>query len=338
MDAGLTIFSIAYVVILIVPGIIFKRFYFQGAFSRQFNSGLFADRLITSLFWGILVQIISLLSYSRIINIRYEEFKAKTLLIYKNILTNNLPDLSFSQLLNTLFYAIFSVFLAAMLGFLCYKLIRFFKLDLKLPAFRFANHWHYYFKGEILQTEEFGNSPRGKVISTEVDVMIRDENGKSNLFSGLLTQYTLNQQNELDTLYLTGSNRFSKSLGRTKNIPGDIFIIPYNTVQNLNVRYNFQVKQKKEIAKHVAIYLSAIILLTCLVTPWFLDITIWRKILGTFLFFVTWLFFTTILMSFFKPSNGATQLSASGRWISLSLFLLMLYLSNLVLHIVPLAW
>jgi hypothetical protein len=85
MDAGVTIFSIAYVIILIVPGIIFKRFYFQGAFSKQFNSGLFADRIITSLFWGILVQIIGLLLYSKIINIKYADFKIEALKFYQDI-------------------------------------------------------------------------------------------------------------------------------------------------------------------------------------------------------------------------------------------------------------
>jgi hypothetical protein len=124
MDAGVTIFTIAYVTVLIVPGIIFKRFYFLGAFSKQFNLGLFADRIITSLFCGILVQIVSFLTFSRIINISYSEFKKKTLESYTKIHNNNLPDLSFDQVLN-LFYC---VVLAAILGFIFYKTIRFLNL------------------------------------------------------------------------------------------------------------------------------------------------------------------------------------------------------------------
>src|SRR5690606_17668748 len=125
-----------------------------------------------------------------------------------------------------LFYAIYSVVLAAVLGFFLFKVIRILSLDLKFPAFRFLNQWHYYFKGEILRTPEFKMTGRGKVLSTEVDLMLKDNNGKSNLFSGLLTQYTLNTKNELDTIYLTGASRFSQSQNGMKHIPGDIFIIP----------------------------------------------------------------------------------------------------------------
>lgn len=330
MDAGVTIFSIAYIVILIVPGIIFKRFYFQGAFSKQFNSGLFADRIITSLFWGILVQIISLLSYSRIINIKYSEFKTRALVLYKDVLGNNLPNLSLSQLVNILLYSMYSVCLAAALGLFFYKLVRALKLDLRSPAFRFLNHWHYYFRGEILQTKEFNGNSIGKVISTEVDVMTKDDDGKSNLFSGLLTQYTLNQKHELEALYLTGCTRFSQSLGATKVIPGDIFIIPYATVQNLNIRYNFQIKQKKEWFKYIVMGFSGLVLLFSLSYPWFTDISIWKKILGTFLLFTSWLFLATLLMSFFEPSNGATKTSNGGKVVLSIGLVVMLILSNLI--------
>jgi len=330
MDAGVTIFSIAYVIILIVPGIIFKRFYFQGAFSKQFNSGLFADRIITSLFWGIIVQILGLLSYSRIINIKYADFKVRALLFYKNVLGNSLPNLSLSQLLNILLYSMYSVCLAAALGLFFYKIVRALQLDLKSPAFRFTNHWHYYFRGEILQTKEFNGNAIGKVISTEVDVMTKDNNGKSNLFSGLLTQYTLNQNHEIEALYLTGSSRFSQTSGNTKVIPGDIFIIPYATVQNLNIRYNFQVKPRKEVLKYIVLGFSGLILLLCLSYPWFTEISIWKKLLGTISLFISWLFLATLLMSFFEPSNGATKTSFWGK-ITLSVGLaVMLFLSNLI--------
>ncbi|MEO5911056.1 MAG: hypothetical protein ABIP95_09230 [Pelobium sp.] len=333
MDAGVTIFSIAYIVILIVPGIIFKRFYFQGAFSKQFNSGLFADRIITSLFWGILVQIISLISFSRFINIKYVDFKTRLLIFYTDVLSNQLPNLSLSQLLNTLFYALYSVFLAAVLGFLFFKIVRSLKLDINLPAFRFNNHWHYYFKGEILQTKEFSGNSRGKVISTEVDVMLKDDDGKSNLFSGLLTQYTLNHQNELESLYLTGSTRYSQTLGEVKAIPGDMFIIPYTTVQNLNIRYNFQVKKKTEIFKYIVLVISALVLIASLSYPWFTEIIIWRKVVGTFMLFINWLVLSTILVSFFEPSNGATKTSTRGILILIALLAVLIFLANLILQI-----
>ena len=113
MDTSVTIFSLGYIIILIVPGIIFKRFYFQGAFSSQFNSGLFADRIITSLFWGILVQIISVLTFSRIINITYAHWQIMVQKFFDDLATDKLPNISSDQLVNVLSYAVYSVALAA---------------------------------------------------------------------------------------------------------------------------------------------------------------------------------------------------------------------------------
>jgi len=330
MDAGVTVFTIAYVAILIVPGIIFKRFYFNGAFSKQFNLGLFADRLITSFFCGILVQIASLLTFSRIINVSYDDFKKELIKSYSTIHKDSLPDLSYDQVLYTFYYAVYCVALAALLGLLLYKLVRFFKLDLRIPAFRFANQWHYYFRGEILKTNDFKGSSRGKVISTEVDVMLKDNNGKSNLFSGLLTQYTINANHQLETIYLTGATRFSQTSQRVKPIPGDIFIIPYETIQNLNIRYNFLTTQKKEVGKYIVLIFSTLLLIGGFYYPWVTDLVVWKKILGTFLLFLFWLFLTSLIMSFFNPTNGSQALTRGAKVTILFFVLLTLFLCKLL--------
>ncbi|PST84276.1 hypothetical protein C7T94_06025 [Pedobacter yulinensis] len=330
MEAGVTIFSIAYVVVLIVPGIIFKRFFFQGAFSGQFNTGLFADRIITSLFWGILVQIIGILSYSRIVNLGYNDLKNNVQTVYSNLQKNNLPDFDSSELLHMFVYAIYCVILAACLGFFLFKTIRLLGLDLKFPAFRFLNQWHYYFRGEILRTREFRPSGKGRVLSTEVDIIVRDGND-SNLFSGLLTQYTLNRQNELEALYLTGATRYSQSQKGVKAIPGDILIIPYSTVHNLNIRYNYQVRKERERGRYLYITVFGLVLIFCIVYPWFLEISIWRKVLGVITLFSGWLFLSTYFMSFFRPSAGAVPLSTGARILIVLLFLTMLTISAWIL-------
>lgn len=333
MDTSVTLFSFAYIVILIVPGIIFKRFFFQGAFSGQFNTGIFADRIITSLFWGILVQIISILTFSRIINVSYQDWRVMLQNLYRNIVNNKLPNVTPDQLLNVLFYAVYSVVLAAALGFFFFKIIRLLSLDLKFPAFRFLNQWHYYFKGEILRTPEFKMTGRGKVLSTEVDLMLKDNDGKSNLFSGLLTQYTLNTKNELDTIYLTGASRFSQSLPGMKQIPGDIFIIPFSTVQNMNIRYNFQVRQNNEALKYIALCFSGVVLIIVLIYPWLLNLGAWQKIFGAVTLFFSWLYFSILMMSLFPANNGVQPLSNRARIVTSILLVCFILASLFVLYI-----
>lgn len=335
MDTSVTIFSLGYIIILIVPGIIFKRFFFQGAFSGQFNSGLFADRIITSLFWGILVQIISALTFSRIINITYEDWRSMVQTFYQNLVEHKLPNITAEQLVNVLFYAVYSVALAATLGYFLYKTIRWFNFDLKFPAFRFSNNWHYYFKGEILGTPEFKGTSRGKVISTEVDLMLKTDDGKSNLFSGLLTDYTLKNCNELDAIYLTGATRFSLTQKSNKQIPGDIFIIPMSTVQNLNIRYNFEVRRNRPTFKYIMLFISAILLLLSITYPWFIEIGIWRKIFGCLTLFISWMFFSSLTMSFFPPSSGSVASSIGAKATNFVVLVVMLVISNQILSIIP---
>jgi len=333
VDTSLTLFSFAYIVILIVPGIIFKRFYFQGSFSGQFNSGLFADRIITSLFWGILVQLVSALTFSRFIDASYQDWRLMLQTLYRNIIENKLPNTTPEQLIIVLAYAVYSVTLAAICGALMYKIVRILELDLHFPAFRFLNYWHYYFRGEILKTSDFSLTNRNKVISTEVDLMLKDNDGKSNLFSGLLTQYTLNSKNELENIYLTGASRFSQTSNAIKIIPGDIFIVPFSTVQNMNIRYNYQVRQQRQVLKYIALSFSTLILVFAFGYPWFQELSMWRKIFSTFTLFMSWLFFSSLLMSFFPNFNGTHQLSRNAKYVNLGILIIMLIVSLYILQV-----
>lgn len=333
MDTGVTLFSFAYIVILIVPGIIFKRFYFQGSFSGQFNSGLFADRLITSLFWGILVQLASALTFSRFIGASYQDWRIMLQTLYRNIIENKLPNTTPDQLLIVLAYAIYSVALAAFTGALFYKAVRIFELDLHFPSFRFLNHWHYYFRGEILKTSDFRHNSLNKVISTEVDLMLKDNDGKSNLFSGLLSQYTLNGKNELENIYLTGTSRYAQSTNGMKLIPGDIFIVPFSTVQNMNIRYNYQVRHQRQLFKYFTLAFSGSVLLASVMYPWFLELGVWTKILGSITMFLAWLSFSSLLMSFFPASNGTQALSKWAKIINLVFLFSMLLISYYIFKI-----
>lgn len=67
METNVTLVSIAIIVFLYFPGNIFKRFYFKGPFSQQFNIGIFAERFITSIFWGGIMQIMSLIKFPKIL-------------------------------------------------------------------------------------------------------------------------------------------------------------------------------------------------------------------------------------------------------------------------------
>lgn len=239
MEAQYTVNSIVFIVSLIVPGVIFKRFYFQGQFTKQFGAGLFADRLITSIFWGIFVQIITFLFYSRIFGFTYTSIKQVIDKAYIEISKNLLPDFTYVQLSHILGYLVFLLFMSGALGTFLHSLIRVFKIDVFFKVLRFSNEWNYYFKGEILSTSEFKGGKKGKVLSTNIDLLIEDGTEKNKMVSGYLTQYTLSSKTgELETIYLTNAKRYSKSENKFKEIPGDCFIVPFNKVIDMNLIYN----------------------------------------------------------------------------------------------------
>lgn len=184
MESQFTISGIIIIVWLIFPGVVFKRFYFQGPFSKQFSSGLFADRLITSIFWGIIVQIITFLIYSKSFGFTFAGIRKKVDIIYVNITENKIPDITYQNLKYILGYLAFLVIIAVIWGTISHHIIRIFKIDVKLGVFRFSNHWHYYFRGEILSTRDFKSVRKGKWLSTIVDILIDDGTEKNKMVSG----------------------------------------------------------------------------------------------------------------------------------------------------------
>ncbi|MDB5009192.1 MAG: hypothetical protein JWP45_3585 [Mucilaginibacter sp.] len=324
-----TISSIIIIVWLIFPGIVFKRFYYQGQFSKQFGTGLFADRLITSIFWGVFVQLITFLVYSRALNFTFIGIEADVEGYYKNLAENKLPLISYKTLIYILGYQILLVIMALILGTIVHKTIRFLKIDVHSSIFRFTNHWNYYFRGEILSTAEFKSLKIGKWISTQVDILIDDGTEKNKMVSGYLTQYTLSHKTgDLETIYLTSATRFSQTQNKFITIPGDCLIVQFGKVVDMNIRYN-QVKStldKRKIISSVVFIFGFVVLISIFVFPWYLNINVVSKVLGTVSALVTWLFLMAILI--FPLQRGTNpKMTQQAVWISLFIMIVFLFLT-----------
>jgi len=294
-----TISSIIIIVWLIFPGVVFKRFYYQGQFTKQFGTGLFADRLITSLFWGIIVQITTFLVFSKVFNLTILTIEKQAQQLYENLSKNQIASIDHKTLTYILTYLICLVIVATMLGILFHRIIRFFKIDVRVNVFRFANHWNYYFKGEILETEEFKSLKTGKWDSTLVDLIIADGSPDNKVVSGYLTQYTLSHKTgDLEAIYLTQTKRFSKSQNQFVPIPGDCFIVLFDKVIDMNLRYN-QIKPTVDVKlflRLIVYVLGYILLIGILVYPWFLDLRLLNKILGIVFGLTAWVFLISSAM------------------------------------------
>jgi len=113
-------------------------------------------------------------------------------------------------------------------GLIGRNLIRITKLDVSSSTFRFANIWHYYFRGEIVKTKDFKAILKtGKWVSTRADILVDFEKDEKNvLYTGIISQYDLSHKSDkLERIYLTRATRYSSKERKFKQIPGRHFNI-----------------------------------------------------------------------------------------------------------------
>ncbi|WBL43010.1 hypothetical protein PBT90_19985 [Algoriphagus halophytocola] len=317
MDSSLTIVTIVYIIMLVIPGVFFKRIYFQGPFTRQFQSGLFADRLITSLFWGILVQIVTFYIFINTFNVQYESIFELLTETHSKLTNNEVPDFNESGLTNILLYLLGSVIIALFLGFFAFHFVRIFQLDQRFAVLRFANKWHYYFSGEILNSREFKQKSfkRGKVATTLIDVLVKYGEDDNRLFSGSLVQYSITSEGNLNTIYLTGTRRYKNSKGDAispKEIPGDCFVIPYQNVLDMNVQYILKKSEKGKTRIKIKTwavtginFILFILLPSFFIYPWFSDTSILSKVLSILSLLISWVFLAVLIAQLTQPQKNS---------------------------------
>lgn len=250
---------------VVFPGFLFRKFYFVGEFTKQFNQGTQFDKLVWNLFFScisILVTILSIFIFKSLTklslmeSISYESVSK----IIEPLQDSIMPDKEvLYQMRKDLIILISLIyFFASFLGIICHQIVRTFGLDITFPIFRFNNHWYYYINGGRIL---YHNKENRKRMFTYADVLC-EEVGKSQLYSGILSQYVVNREtNQLESIYLTNATRYKRILNEdgstkeveTKEIPGNTFCVPYSRVINMNLTYYY--KPIDELKKIKIIYI-----------------------------------------------------------------------------------
>jgi hypothetical protein len=128
--------------------------------------------------------------------------------------------------------------------------IRKFKLDIRYKFFRLNNEWHYLFSGEILDFPDVvGESENIEIIQIDLLATTGEE---SVIYSGILQDYYLSKDNGLDRIYLSqvyrrklkddlahaDQSNIQKLDERYYQMPGELFVIHYDKIVNMNVTYH----------------------------------------------------------------------------------------------------
>jgi hypothetical protein len=225
-------------VLIIAPGLIFRRFYYTGEFSKEFFKSNFSDLVFSAVVPSFLIH--GLLYFP----IHYTNTIDFDLLSILFSGTSEVKDIgiAFSKIEKSLTlivsYFLLAFLLSAVLGLTLKFIVRKFKLDRKLNLLRFKNEWHYLFSGEILDFPNVsGNAD--EISFSVVDAMVESSEG-SLLYSGILSSYVLNKDSGIDRIYLSDvKRRFLKDDKKDAyyKMPGEFFVLPFDTIVNLHITY-----------------------------------------------------------------------------------------------------
>ncbi|WP_254561798.1 hypothetical protein [Dyadobacter diqingensis] len=351
MELPVTINGIIFVVLLVIPGVILKRFYFQGEFTKQFGGGIFADRLISSIFLGLIVQMLSLLILSQHPKFSFDMLTTPVSAFFENLEKKKVVVISSEQIKYILVYIFFNLALSILLGTIAHKIVRILRLDIIFHVLRFNNQWNYYFRGDILYSWDFKPSKKGKVLTTYVDIVMDVEHqGEKKIVSGILAEYTISAKTgELDLIYLTEAKRFSHTLQPDENdpdlppkkkgmtdVPGDCMIIPYSKVIDMNLHYHIKETnptRRKELFNIIIGLMSLIGVLIIAIYPWWLNLSFIRTLFGILFSLFTWIFLLALVSALVAPNDNQKKLTGGALWVIVVVMLAFSFITAMILQL-----
>lgn len=244
------VFGSLFLFILISPGLIFRFSYLQGTYAKL----TFRVSAVEEIFWALIpaffLQLLAVLFVQHVVGV-----DVKLEIIYQLITGAGVDEINFGiieqNLPRFLIYLFVLILIAIFLGVFTRATVRKYKLDLKIKFLRFGNEWHYLFSGE-----SFYHSKRieaSSIFLIQIDVVMNSGDGYM-IYSGTLEDFYLSKDNGLDRIYLRNVYRrnFKDDLGQDKPnvgylnrdaderyyaMPGDLFVVTYDKIINLNVTY-----------------------------------------------------------------------------------------------------
>lgn len=238
------------VVLIIFPGLIFRRLFFYGEFSKEFKAGHNLITLLSiSAVPGFVILVLTFFTYSYLfvaIDIGEVIDKFKDLSSPDFRLTNS-DDTPVNELLNhkAAPFLGFLYLISIIIGSLSGRLIRFSQLDTKFKIFRFKNYWFYLLNGQQYKFKKLRHlrESNKRHVFTKADVLI-DSNSKTHLYSGIVVDYELseNDSTSLNKIMLQNAVRYSLKEDKRVpvEIPGNLLIVDCQDLKNINLTYVFE--------------------------------------------------------------------------------------------------
>ena len=341
MNINIALSTVFYIMVFIFPGIIFRKFYFCGSFTRQFSQGNIFERFILTLFFSIISISLSvgvILFFRYILEIRFlNSISYKTVInILNNIKSEKIPDEFKTNTFDFLVLASLIYAISAFLGALLHSLVVIFKLDIIFPVFRFNHPWHYIVTGKTMEKIK-----DKKYLYTNVDVLIND-GYKNTMFSGVLYDILLEKgTNKVESILVKDCYKYhfpeenSKEYEK-KLIPGSVMCFSRENIVNFNLTHVIRDKDYRTIKmvfQLSSLFIFFFLVIYSILSPWmdseylFFDLKIYG-ILKKITFTISSIFILSILYGniseyFFKEKATISKEEETDIWAETIFFLCM---------------
>ncbi|WP_407484024.1 hypothetical protein [Elizabethkingia meningoseptica] len=258
MNFNIALNTIVYILIFIFPGVLFRKFYYRGAFTKQFSQGNLFERFIITLFLSVVslltcISIILLLRYVfgiRFLNsVSYETIRV----VFNTLKDNQLPEKKvFGNIYKDFTVLLLLIyFLSTVLGAISHGIILLFKIDVLSNVFRFNDKWYYHITGKT-----YDNLKGKKYLYTFANVLTEDGDKKV-MYSGYLKDYCIDDNNNLSSVFLTNTHRYdytgleNTEPSRAKYIIGNMMWISGSKILNINFTHVAKEKELEKFKKNV---------------------------------------------------------------------------------------
>lgn len=236
--------------LLIFPGILFRYAYLSGPYSRKNFQSSLSDEIVLSLIPAFFIQTVTYLLCELVLKINIDISLLMRLVSQVSMIEKSEFEIIEDSILLFLVYNIITCSFGFLSGKIFRNLVAKNSWDIKFHSLRFNNEWYYLLSGRII---DFRNNARNskKINMVRVDVLTESQ-GTTIIYSGILREFYLSKADGLDRIFLT--NVYRRKLvddspreltapveeefdERYYKMPGDIFVIPYHQIRNINITY-----------------------------------------------------------------------------------------------------
>jgi len=227
-------FAAVLIYLIILPGVIARRTYLFGPYSRKYSALAPADEIVASVIPALLLQ--TAMAYVvRLMGFQLDFGALGALLVDEH--SEALVSRAFADVnLDLWKIAAYNVVLWLAAGFLGDKARKFvvaFELDLHFPILRFSNDWYY-----LLTGREWGLVPGRDYNLVWADVLVGKPAETGIIYSGRLDNFYRSRDGKLESISLKYARKWtSPQAAHPVLIPGAALIIKYEEILNFNLSF-----------------------------------------------------------------------------------------------------